>query len=174
MGSASPSGEAVVTESKPSVIVVGVDGTPAAQAALTFAMREARLRGSALDVVTTWMLDVDSGNPSLGIPGDIARRVQAAQGVAISAALAATAAPPVIGRHVIEGVAGEELVRLGRDADYLVVGSAHKNVLKRALLGSVSQYCVRHATCPVVVVPGAGTVEDSVEVRSPFVVASAG
>lgn len=174
MGSASPSGKAVVTESKPSAIVVGVDGTPAAQAALTFAMREARLRGSALDVVTTWVGDVDSGNLSLGIPSYIARRVRAAQDIAISAALSATAAPPVISRHVIEGVAGEELVRLSRDADYVVVGSSHKNALKRALLGSVSQYCVRHATCPVVVVPGTFTVEASVEVRSSIVVASAG
>lgn len=163
-----------MTESKPSVIVVGVDGTPTAQTALTFAMREARLRGSALDVVTTWMWDVDSGNPSLGIPSDIARRVRAAQDIAISSALAATAAPPVITRHVIEGAAGEELVRVARNADYLVVGSSHKNVLKRALLGSVSQYCVRHATCPVVVVPGTCTVEDNVEVPASIAVASAG
>ena len=163
-----------MTESSPSVIVVGVDGTPAAQAALAFAMREARLRGSALDVVTTWMWDVDSDNPSLGRSSDIASHVRAAKDSAISAALAATAAPPVIHRHVIEGTAGEELVRVSRNADYLVVGSSHKNVLKRALLGSVSLYCVRHAACPVVVVPGAGTVENTVEVPSSMAVASAG
>jgi nucleotide-binding universal stress UspA family protein len=167
-----------MTGSKPSVIVVGVDATPAAQAALTFAMREARLRGSALDVVTTWVWDVDSGNPSLGIPSlsaptDVAARVRAAQDIAISAALTATAAPPVITRHVIEGLAGEELVRIARTADYLVVGSTHKNVLKRALLGSVSEYCVRHATCPVVVVPGTSPVAETVAVSSPVTVASA-
>ena len=161
--------------SKPSVVVVGVDGTPAGQAALTFAMREARLRGSALDVVTTWRWDVEGGDPSLGIPSDIARRVQTAQDVAISAALAVTAAPSVITRHVIEGTAGEQLVRLGREADYLVVGSSHKNLLKRALLGSVSQYCVRHASCPVVVVPGAAApVEETVAIRPTGVAAVAG
>jgi nucleotide-binding universal stress UspA family protein len=163
-----------MAELKPLVIVVGVDGTPAAQTALTFAMREARLRGSALDVVTTWMWDVDSGNPSLGIPSDIATRVRAAQDVAITAALAETEAPPVITRHVIEGMAGEELVRVARRADYLVVGSSHKNVLKRALLGSVSQYCVRHATCPVVVVPGTFTVADTAHVPSSIAVAATG
>jgi len=163
-----------MAELKPSVIVVGVDGTPAAQSALTFAMREARLRGSALDVVTTWMWDVDSGNPSLGTPTDTARQVRLAQDVAVSAALAATAAPSIITRHVIEGTAGEELVRVARDADYLVVGSSHKNLLKRALLGSVSQYCVRHATCPVVVVPGTCTVADTVHVPSSIAVAATG
>jgi nucleotide-binding universal stress UspA family protein len=34
-----------------------------------------------------------------------------------------------------------------------VVGSAHKGAVRRALLGSVSEYCVRHAKCPVVVIP---------------------
>jgi nucleotide-binding universal stress UspA family protein len=163
-----------MTESKPSVIVVGVDGTPAGQAALTFAMREARLRGSALDVVTTWMWDVESGDPSLGVPSDLAARVRAGQDIAISAALSVTAAPSVITRHVIEGMAGEELIRVARTADYLVVGSSHKNLLKRALLGSVSQYCVRHATCPVVVVPGTATVEAKVGVRTSTAVALAG
>ena len=49
--------------------------------------------------------------------------------------------------------AGEELVHLARKADYLVVGSSHKNRLLQALLGSVSQHCVRQARCPVVVIP---------------------
>ena len=35
-------------------IVVGVDGTAAGRAALTFAVREANRRGGGLDVVTAW------------------------------------------------------------------------------------------------------------------------
>ncbi|MBA2523381.1 MAG: universal stress protein, partial [Solirubrobacterales bacterium] len=38
-------------------------------------------------------------------------------------------------------------------ADYLVVGTGRKGTLRRTLLGSVSEFCVRHARCPVVVVP---------------------
>ncbi|KAL5726108.1 hypothetical protein ACHQM5_009178 [Ranunculus cassubicifolius] len=34
----------------------------------------------------------------------------------------------------------------------LVLGSQGKGVLKRAFLGSVSNYCVQHAKCPVLVV----------------------
>ncbi|KAL5726104.1 hypothetical protein ACHQM5_009174 [Ranunculus cassubicifolius] len=36
--------------------------------------------------------------------------------------------------------------------DILVLGSHGKGALKRAFLGSVSNYCVQHAKCPVLVV----------------------
>ena len=36
--------------------------------------------------------------------------------------------------------------------DFLVVGSRGKGSLKRALLGSVSDYCAHRAKCPVVIV----------------------
>ncbi|RCW39632.1 universal stress protein family protein [Halopolyspora algeriensis] len=38
------------------------------------------------------------------------------------------------------------------DADLLVVGNRGHGTFTRALLGSVSQYCMHHAPCPVVVV----------------------
>ena len=40
------------------------------------------------------------------------------------------------------------------------VGSGRKSVLVRALLGSVSEYCVRHARVPVVVVPDPSRLEE--------------
>ena len=54
-----------------------------------------------------------------------------------------------------EGNAGEVLVRLGENADVelLVVGTQEHTGLRRAVLGSVSHYCLSHAGCPVVAVP---------------------
>ena len=141
---------------RPGVVVVGVDGTSVGRAALTFAMREASRRGSELRVVTTWTWNVNAAGFDAGIaeePAEIRDRAQRAQDAAITAALETITAPPVISRHVIEGDPRPALVSMARDADYLVVGSANKNAVKRALLGSVSHYCVRHAPCPVVVVP---------------------
>ncbi len=45
------------------------------------------------------------------------------------------------------------LVKAAHDAALLVVGSGRKSLVARALLGSVSEYCVRHSRVPVVVVP---------------------
>lgn len=149
-----------MTNNQPSVIVVGVDGTSAGQAALAFAMQEATLRRSALEVVTTWQWANPYDPAYQQDPTKTREHAERAQDAAVSAALGATSAPPVISRHVIEGEAGPTLVRLARHADFLVVGSSHKGVLRRALLGSVSQHCVRHASCPVVVVPSVQPVNE--------------
>jgi nucleotide-binding universal stress UspA family protein len=52
------------------------------------------------------------------------------------------------------------LVDASRAADLLVVGSRGRGAVAARVLGSVSQGCVRHARCPVVVVPG-GERDDS-------------
>src|SRR4028118_2324835 len=111
---------------RPSVIVVGVDGTSTGQAALIFAMREAAMRGSALEVVTAWTWDAPR-HPALGARRAAVReRAEQAQEAAISAALASTSAPPVISRHVVRGEPGPALLEVARAADYLVVGTEHR------------------------------------------------
>ena len=55
-------------------------------------------------------------------------------------------------RKLVEGDAGETLVKEGAGAELLVVGSHGRSGFKAALLGSVSRSVVDHAPCPVVVV----------------------
>jgi nucleotide-binding universal stress UspA family protein len=59
--------------------------------------------------------------------------------------------------QLLHGLAGSTLIDVAAriDAPILVVGSVGHGAIVGALLGSVSQYCVHHATCPVVVVPHA-------------------
>jgi nucleotide-binding universal stress UspA family protein len=46
------------------------------------------------------------------------------------------------------------LVDAAEGAELLVVGSRGHGGLAEALLGSVGQYCVHHAPCPVVIMRG--------------------
>jgi len=54
--------------------------------------------------------------------------------------------------QVIRGSAAAVLLEASRDADLLVVGNRGRGALAEVLLGSVSEHCVRHGLCPVVVV----------------------
>lgn len=70
-------------------------------------------------------------------------------------ALAAVPEPvgvPVI-RTVIHGEPGPGLCAAAHGALLLVVGAHDVGPAERFVLGSVSEYCVRHASGPVVVVP---------------------
>jgi nucleotide-binding universal stress UspA family protein len=55
---------------------------------------------------------------------------------------------------VIKGHAAEALLEAADGADLLVVGSSGRGGFTQALLGSVSQHCVHHAPCPVLVMRG--------------------
>ena len=53
----------------------------------------------------------------------------------------------------VNGDPEDVLIAAAADADMLFVGSRGHGWLGSALLGSVSERCVRDATCPVVVIP---------------------
>jgi nucleotide-binding universal stress UspA family protein len=55
---------------------------------------------------------------------------------------------------VLEGDPAQVLLDACDGADLLVVGSRGHGGFAEALLGSVSQHCVHHARCPVVVIRG--------------------
>ncbi len=54
-----------------------------------------------------------------------------------------------------EGQAAEVLVTEAKGAELLVVGSRGLGGFRGLLLGSVSQQCAHHASCPVLIVPSA-------------------
>jgi nucleotide-binding universal stress UspA family protein len=58
--------------------------------------------------------------------------------------------------RVFNGDAGRALVEHSESLDLLVLGSRGYGPLRSVLLGSVSSYVMRHAGCPVLVVPRNG------------------
>lgn len=139
------------------VIVVGVDHSPGAKAALVFAEEEARLRGSTLRAVHAWQYGyigytgLEGSMPVLG--GDI-RELHAAAEAALDASVreALPDSKVKIEQRAVQGLAAGVLVDESRDADLLVVGSRGHGGFAQLLLGSVSQQCAHHAECPVVIV----------------------
>lgn len=137
-------------------IVVGVDGTPVSRGALEFAIREAAASDSVVEVVTVWSwAGAHESLAGPASPQEAHDRAQRIQDSLVTEALAQVEHPPVISRQVVHGEPAQVLLRAARNARYLVVGTSHKGMLTRAFLGSVSEHCVHHSACPVVVVPSA-------------------
>jgi nucleotide-binding universal stress UspA family protein len=144
------------------LIVVGVDNSEGAKAALRFAIAEARFRQARLRVIHAWQFDYSiglSGMQGFLPPGaDLGELRQAAES-ALGAVLDEVMPDPdalVVERRVVEGAAAQVLVEESRAADLLVVGSRGLGGFTGLLLGSVSQQCSHHAACPVVIVRAPG------------------
>jgi nucleotide-binding universal stress UspA family protein len=133
-------------------IVVGVDGSPASTRALRWALNQAESTGGVIDAVTAWDIPTSYGVGSTVVDGeDLAGAAE--RSLAAAVADACTAHPGVaVHRRVLRGHPAAVLVDQARGADMLVVGSHGHGGFASALLGSVSQRCTQHATCPVVVV----------------------
>jgi len=64
-----------------------------------------------------------------------------------------TSSPQGSGLQFAQGDAGDVLVRLSTNAELLVVGTRQPVRGRPYLTGSVSHYCISHASCPVVTIP---------------------
>jgi nucleotide-binding universal stress UspA family protein len=151
-------------------IVVGVDGSPASVAALRWALTEAERMGVEVEAVTAWHSEPPpvSGPMLVGLPYRDADLVMSEQQEQLTSAVAQTAgtAPGVVLRQkLVAGWPPRELVGCAQGATLLVVGRQGHSWLGEKVLGTVSAYCIRHAQCPVVVMPiqGAVTPEDKNE-----------
>jgi nucleotide-binding universal stress UspA family protein len=132
-------------------IVVGIDGSPPAERALDWAIGEAQRRAASLHLVAAWLYPMALGYAFTSTVADVRQGAQDA----IDRALAHIdeVAPGIAASgETVEQQPAPALVAAAQGADLLVVGSRGRGGFEGLLLGSVSQYCTRHATCSVVVV----------------------
>jgi len=139
-------------------IVVGVDGSQPSQEALVWAVRQAELTGASIDAVIAWHYPVVVGDMPVGPiavleESDLSRFADITLNNSIRAVVNADS-PVSITPVVRDGNAAQVLLDAARGADLLVVGSRGYGGFTEALLGSVSQHCVHHAPCPVVITRG--------------------
>ena len=139
-------------------VVVGVDGSTDAALALEEAANEAVMRRARLDVVHVW-------HPPYVISPLGAMAVLSEEGALHDAAASLLEAivdgglahlaqrPERVEKILVKGHnTARILVDTAKDAELLVVGSRGLGGFSGLLLGSVSQQCAHHATCPVLLV----------------------
>ncbi len=135
-------------------IVVGVDTSESARQALRWAVRQAVLTGAVVDAVHVWYIPTTGGwTPTFHLTEELTKASE--QMLVDTIAEVAGEPPPVtIHAQVIEGHPAAVLLQAADGADLLVLGCRGHGGFTGALLGSVSQHCVQHATCPVVIIRG--------------------
>jgi len=141
-------------------IVVGVDGSKSSIDALRWAVFQAELTGATLHVIAAWPFP-ENATP-FGIIADLPfdsdpRDEVRARLDEVIATVVPQAMRARVRAEAVLGNAASALLEAARTADLLVVGSRGRGAFAELLLGSVSGHCVRHATCPVVVVRHDGT-----------------
>jgi nucleotide-binding universal stress UspA family protein len=145
-GSASPA----------AAVLVGVDGSDASRAAIELAAREARYRDAPLVVVRAYSGERVMGAPAvqpmatLRSPED--DRIDAESGLhdVVRAVLGDQAATVEV--HAVLGLAGRKIVETAQKVNaQLIVLATHGRA--SLLLGTVSQYVLRKAPCPVLIIP---------------------
>lgn len=131
-------------------VVVGIDASESARAALRWAAEYANRFDLPLEAVIAWDLDPYYGYPILQFERDAEERAQQAMADTIRDELGEDAA---LTQRVLRGKAAPILLEAGKSASLLVVGTRGHGAFTGMLLGSVSQHCAQHATCPVVIIP---------------------
>jgi nucleotide-binding universal stress UspA family protein len=145
------------SESKDYGIIVGVDGSPASDAAVSWAAHDAVMRGVPLTlmhvqdpIARTWsqakVLEEVAGWQEAEGRGVLANASKIAHDIANDTAQI------TINGELQFSAPGPTLVDRSEDAELIVVGTDGRGALARGLLGSISSGLVRHARCPVAVI----------------------
>ena len=139
-------------------IVVGIDGSVNSDAAVDWAVGEARRRDLPLHLFSAAMRHYPGGEAMLTSP-ELMQAVTSDAQAAADALLSAAAARvhergqdlTVTVERGLDYPAGA-LVELSQKADTIVLGRSRHGGVVGAVLGSVAQQVATHAECPVVVV----------------------
>ncbi|MEU2429399.1 universal stress protein [Streptomyces sp. NPDC007861] len=140
--------EAEHTVEQPPCLVVGVDGSPSADAALDHALEDAASRGASVRAVWAWQ------RPLLGFIDEQAA-VEACHGQLLEATAGRSSAHQDVplNHRVLRGHPVEVLAEAAEHALAVVVGRRGREGFTGMRLGSVPHGLLHRAACPVVVVP---------------------
>jgi nucleotide-binding universal stress UspA family protein len=139
-------------------VIVGVDGSAGSRAAIRLAAQEARYRDGKLIAVMAYTEDRALGAPAarplatLRTTDDERTIVESSLREAVEEALGDQARD--VDMRVVVGLAGRRLVDAAKETSAALLVLAARGSMS-LFLGTVSQYVLRNAPCPVLVVPDA-------------------
>jgi nucleotide-binding universal stress UspA family protein len=148
---AGPTASGAVAPADAGPIVVGIDGSPGSIAALRWAATEARCHGRPLTAIYVLGPPAYYGFAMVPMP-DMGEALMEGAQAGLEGALMEVFGdqrPADLGSEVREGDPAEVMIGASTEASLLVVGARGRGGF---LLGSVTDRCVHHAVCPVVVV----------------------
>ena len=145
-----------VEPAAPTALVVGHDGSDCASRALETALQLAGDLGAPVTVVRAWSM-VTAPRPPGWTFGTVPSTDELAAAVTAELeddvrALAGRFPGVEVTCRAYHAGPVKSLIDASRDARMLVVGSRGVGGLREMVLGSVSDQCVRYASCPVLVV----------------------
>lgn len=133
-------------------MVVGVDGSASSRAAVRWAVRYAELLGALVDAVGVIEVPLNYGWSAPVVDTSLDEQTARRNFTQELDSVFDGNRPVQVRESLVRGNPAEALVEAARGAEVLVVGSRGHGTFARALLGSVSQRCALHASCPVVIV----------------------
>lgn len=139
------------------VILVGVDGSAESRAALRWAMEEAAHRGARVEAMLTYHREpaiVPAAPMGLNPYGEMPQRHPARElHEAVRQVRATVLHAPDVAECVVVGDAAVQLAEASKHAALLVIGTRGRGAVREFLSHGVAANCLRHAECPVVVIP---------------------
>lgn len=144
-------------------VVVGYDGSPAAEAAAFWAAAEADRLSAKLRLVYVLVLPIVNSPVGIAVALGTDQLRHAAHQLLDKVARRIRAAHPTLAIDVVTEFGGTTAVLLqeATEARLVVLGSRGLGEFRDLTAGSVSAHVATHATCPVVVIPPHWSSEDA-------------
>lgn len=131
-------------------VIVGVDGSAGAEAALCWAAAEAVRCQTGLRIVSVWQDRAPTGPSLAGHPAQTAAHILQK---ALSSVLSQQYYPRRIACAALRGTPGEALLTQARDSGLLVLGAT--GMAAGQVPGAIGRYCLQHGRGPLALVPAA-------------------
>jgi nucleotide-binding universal stress UspA family protein len=135
-------------------ILIAVDSEPVAARAADIGVELARALGAEVALIhvidTSLVLGGDTGIP----PNELIARAEQEGQRLVAGFRQRLSLPTTALEFVLSGSPASEIVKAAKEwtADLIVIGSHGRGGIQRALLGSVAEWVMRHAPCPVLII----------------------